>query len=130
MIMRLIDTVGVLFSPNEIIALWEKEDKHHDILVWHGMAWDIPENYQNIDRWQIFGVIQDKITESDRINIKINDAVTLTADVDVQLLEHGNWEEYGYKWRCTNCHGVVNLRGTTPEENRLHFCPMRCKDGR
>lgn len=80
--MRLIDSINNIFSHNEIIAIWEKEDEHHDILVWCGMAWQLPEEYKNIEKWQIVGAIADKITESDRINININDAVHLVQNAE------------------------------------------------
>ena len=34
----------------------------------------------------------------------------------------GRWEEYGYKWKCSECGGKINIDGT-PQENGLHFCP-------
>jgi hypothetical protein len=80
--MRLIDAIDNIFSHNEIIAILEEEDEHHDVLVWHGMAWQLPEEYKNIEKWQIVGVIADKITESDRINININDAVRLVQNAE------------------------------------------------
>ncbi|MBP3342290.1 MAG: hypothetical protein J6K99_07170 [Peptococcaceae bacterium] len=81
--MQLIDAIGNIFSHNEIIAIWEKEDEHHDVIVWRGMAWQLPDEYKNIEKWQIVGVIADKITESDQINININDAVKLIPTVDI-----------------------------------------------
>jgi len=41
----------------------------------------------------------------------------------IESVKHGKWEEYGYKWRCSCCHIRINLRGTLPEENGLHYCP-------
>lgn len=74
--MKLEEAIDVIFSHNEVVAIWDKYDDFHDICVWHGMAWDLPDKYKNVDRWQIFGAIVDKYTDSDRINIKINDAVS------------------------------------------------------
>ena len=93
--MRLIDAVDAIFSHNEMIAIWEKEDKHHNVLVWRGMAWQLPEEYENVDRWQIVGVMADKITESDQLNININDAVTLKPTADAYskgYVEQIRWE--------------------------------------
>lgn len=34
----------------------------------------------------------------------------------------GEWEKFGYKWRCSCCDKRINIDGT-PQENGLNFCP-------
>lgn len=34
----------------------------------------------------------------------------------------GRWIKYGYKWKCSECDGKINIDGT-PEENNLYYCP-------
>ena len=117
--MRLIDSINNIFSHNEIIAIWEKEDEHHDILVWCGMAWQLPEEYKNIEKWQIVGAIADKITESDRINININDAAHLIPTVDAVPVRHGKWERVEYSfvggYRCSCC-------GSKALDDSFNYC--------
>lgn len=127
--MRLIDAAGIIFSHNDIIALWEKEEEH-DVLIWYGMAWNIPKEYQNIERWQIFGAIQDKITESDRINIAINDAVTLPLAADAEPVWHGKWIEWNGmdipenhgRHKCSIC-GNYAIKPKYGEEILTKRCP-------
>lgn len=40
----------------------------------------------------------------------------------VTVQKRGNWEKYGYKWKCNNCLEKINIDGT-PEENGLYYCP-------
>ena len=69
--MKLVDAIDNIFSHNEIISIWEKTDEHSSTLMWHGMAWGLPEQYRNAEEWRIFGIIPYSIVEADVINIKI-----------------------------------------------------------
>lgn len=69
--MKLVDAIDNIFSHNEIIFIWEKTDEYSSTLMWHGMAWELPEQYRNVEGWRIFGVIPNSIVEADVINIKI-----------------------------------------------------------
>lgn len=67
------DVVGKLFSHNEIVALWrlKKVDNVH-YLLWRGMAWDIPREYQSMPFVKVFGTIPESIMQADTINIEID----------------------------------------------------------
>lgn len=69
--MRIKDAIDNIFSHNEIVAIWEREYKFYDKLVWQGMAWDMPKKYKEIEKWRIFGLIPENIDEADHINILI-----------------------------------------------------------
>jgi len=69
--MKLSKAIDVIFSHNEIIAVWEKINEREHEMKWRGMAWDLPEKYKNIKNWKIFGVIPESIDEADTINIKV-----------------------------------------------------------
>ena len=42
--------------------------------------------------------------------------------LDEQERPKGRWEKFGYKWKCSECDGKINIDGT-PKENGLNFCP-------
>ena len=131
--MRLIDSINNIFSHNEIIAIWEKEDEHHDILVWCGMAWQLPEEYKNIEKWQIVGAIADKITESDRINININDAAHLIPTIDavpvVRCKECKHWNQ-DEVFKTSSCRISYDEKGFEKQTDADFFCGYgKRKDG-
>lgn len=70
-------TVGqatdILFSHNEIIALWyiPEKDPHMKHELYHGEAWATPKEYQDLKLIRFFGAIPEKISEGDRINILV-----------------------------------------------------------
>lgn len=70
---KIVDVVDVLFSHNEILALWvaTKEEPKGYLLVWSGMAWNIPENLKSYAFVKIFGCIPDNIMKADNINIEV-----------------------------------------------------------
>lgn len=72
--MKLKEAVDLIFSHNEIIALWEidKSDKSYSNRVWKGMAWDIPNKYLDCNNWRIFGTIPESIVDADILNIRLN----------------------------------------------------------
>lgn len=65
--------VDVLFSHNEIVALWHEqgEERGTKYLLWRGMAWDIPKQYKTMPVIRFFGTIPQRFSESDTINIII-----------------------------------------------------------
>lgn len=72
--MKLRKAVDLIFSHNEIIALWEidKSDKNYSNRIWKGMAWDIPDKYLDCKNWRIFGTIPESIADADILNIRLN----------------------------------------------------------
>lgn len=42
--------------------------------------------------------------------------------VEAEPVRYGEWERFGYKWKCSNCEKRINIDGT-PKENGLNFCP-------
>ena len=69
--MKLSKAIDVIFSHNEIIAIWEKINEQEYEMKWRGMGWELPDKYKNIANWQIFGVIPESIDEADTINIRV-----------------------------------------------------------
>ena len=69
--MKLKEAIDVIFSHNELVALWKAEDKDHDIKIWSGMAHQLPDTYLEKSGWRIFGLIPEKISEADYINIRL-----------------------------------------------------------
>lgn len=64
--------VDVLFSHNELIALWvEEPDGLHSKRIWKGEAWKLSEPHSQYDFVRIFGLIPDSITTADYINILV-----------------------------------------------------------
>ena len=43
---------------------------------------------------------------------------------DVREERYGQWEKFGYKWKCSACNSKVNVDGT-PFDNNLFYC-SRC----
>lgn len=68
------DLIDTIISHNEIVGIWErrkdKEERYH-ILLWKGMAWDIPEEYLDRTFLNIFGIVPESITEADTVNISV-----------------------------------------------------------
>ena len=66
--------IDIIIGHNEIVGIWEqikdKEGRYH-ILLWRGMAWDIPEEYLDRTFLKIFGTISEKTSESDTVNIAV-----------------------------------------------------------
>lgn len=71
--MKLYDAIDNVFSHNELICIWKKIDEYDSTLMWSGMAWDLPEQYKQVEKWRIFGLIPDSILYADAINIRILD---------------------------------------------------------
>lgn len=69
--MKLGNAIDKIFSHNEIVAIWRENNDRFDIREWHGMAWQLPYWYKDVENWKIFGVIPDSINDADTINIRI-----------------------------------------------------------
>lgn len=84
---NLIDTI---IGHNEIVGIWErrkdKEGRYH-ILLWRGMAWDIPKEYLDRTFLKIFGVIPEKISVSDTVNIAVTPILISTEEAEQALRE-------------------------------------------
>lgn len=67
---KLIDIIDTIISHNAIVSLYiDRGDFNQEI--WHGMAWQIPDNYDDRKFVRIFGSVADDISESDTIRILI-----------------------------------------------------------
>ena len=62
-----------IFSHNERIAIWRPITKEEDILIWQGMAHELPKKFLTIKEWKIFGTVCESIIDSDVINIRIDE---------------------------------------------------------
>lgn len=84
---NLIDRV---IGHNEIVAIWErrknKEGRYH-ILLWRGMAWNIPEEYLNRTFLKIFGTVPESISNADSVNIAVT---SILKDTEKALEEREN----------------------------------------
>lgn len=67
------DMVDKFFSHNTVIALWydDPTDKRCSHLLWHGMAWDIPEKHMSLPFVKFMGIVAESIDKSDTLNIKV-----------------------------------------------------------
>lgn len=62
-----------IFSHNERIAIWLPITIEEDILIWQGMAHELPKEFLAIKEWKIFGAVCVSIIDSDVINIRIKE---------------------------------------------------------
>ncbi len=71
---KLNKAIDVLFSHNELIHLWYQSVDYDNgyTHIWKGEAWALPKEYCNISIIKFFGVIPDKISEGDYINILVD----------------------------------------------------------
>ena len=51
-----------------------------------------------------------------------DEAIELVKEIDEPERKRGRWIKYGFKWKCSECDGKINIDGT-PEENGLYYCP-------
>lgn len=68
------DLIDKVIGHNEIVAIWERrksKEGRYSILLWRGMAWDIPEEYLDRTILKIFGTVPESITEADTVNISV-----------------------------------------------------------
>lgn len=67
------DAIDTMFSHNEIIALWydRPKDGDHSYLLWRGEAWRLPKKYKDQRILRFKGIIPEKISEADTINLLV-----------------------------------------------------------
>lgn len=68
------DLIDKVIGHNEIVAIWERrksKEGRYSILLWRGMAWDIPKEYLDLTILKIFGTVPESITEADTVNISV-----------------------------------------------------------
>lgn len=71
--MKLGEAIDKIFSHNEVVAIWRKDDDRYDVCEWRGMGWQLPYHYKDVENWKIFGTIPDSINDADVINIRVED---------------------------------------------------------
>lgn len=68
------DLIDTIISHNEIVGIWERRKNkkgRYSVLLWRGMAWDIPKEYLDRTFLKIFGTVPESITEADTVNIAV-----------------------------------------------------------
>ena len=90
------EAVDKLFSHNEVVALWydKPSDKNHSYLLWRGMAHQIPKEYKENRILKFKGIIPERFSESDTINLLITPYVIPCEEAEAKLkeLERGEKE--------------------------------------
>lgn len=84
------DLIDTIISHNEIVGIWEsrknKGGRYH-VLLWKGMAWDIPEEYLDRTFLKIFGIVPETITEADTVNISVTPILKSVEEAEQALKE-------------------------------------------
>lgn len=68
------DLIDKVIGHNEIVAIWERrkgKEGRYSVLLWRGMAWEIPDEYLARTFLKIFGTVPYSITEADTVNIAV-----------------------------------------------------------
>ena len=83
------EAVDKLFSHNEVVALWydKPSDKNHSYLLWRGMAHQIPKEYKENRILKFKGIIPERFSESDTINLLITPYVIPCEEAEAKLRE-------------------------------------------
>lgn len=82
------DLIDKVIGHNEIVAIWERrkgEEGRYSVLLWQGMAWDIPEEYLARTFLKIFGTVPDNITKADTVNIAVTPILKLVEEAERAL---------------------------------------------
>lgn len=89
------EAVDKLFSHNEVVALWydKPSDKNHSYLLWRGMAHQIPKEYKENRILKFKGIIPERFSESDTINLLITPYVIPCEEAEAKLKELEGSEE-------------------------------------
>ena len=66
------DSIDLLFSHNDIIALWYSSSNEGLVRIWRGEAWSLPDEYNDIRILKFTGIAADVIWESDAINLIVD----------------------------------------------------------
>ena len=73
--MKLKKAIDNIFSHNEAVGIWKlKKDEYgnrHSVLVWRGLAFELPEKYLKSKNWKIFGTVSENPSDMILINIHI-----------------------------------------------------------
>lgn len=96
---NLIDTI---ICHNEIVGIWERrknKEGRYSVLLWRGMAWDIPEKYLDRTFLKIFGTVPKSITEADTVNIAVTPILISKEEVKQALKEVKTMANY----ECSTC---------------------------
>lgn len=89
------DLIDRVISHNEIVAIWERrknKEGRYDVLLWRGMAWDIPKEYLDRTFLKIFGTVPESITEVDTVNIAVTPVLISAEEAEQALKESKNDE--------------------------------------
>ena len=87
------DLIDAIISHNEIVGIWERrksKEGRYSVLLWRGMAWDIPEEYLDRTFLKIFGTIPEKISLSDTVNIAVTPILKSVEEAERALKEREN----------------------------------------
>lgn len=88
---KVVDLVDTIFSHNEIVALWAKDESEEGkpaYLIWRGMGHEIPENCAEMKFVRIFGAIPESIIDADVINILVEGV-----DAHDSVKDWPNWKK-------------------------------------
>lgn len=84
------DLIDKVISHNEIVAIWERrknKEGRYSVLLWRGMAWDIPKEYLDRTFLKIFGTVPESITEADTVNIAVTPILISEEEAEQSLKE-------------------------------------------
>lgn len=86
------DLIDKVIDHNEIVAIWERrknKEGRYSVLLWRGMAWDIPKEYLDRTFLKIFGTVPESIAEADTINIAVT-PILISEEAEQALKESVN----------------------------------------
>ena len=94
------EAIDVLFSHNEIIALWydKPNDTQHSFLLWRGEAWNIPEEFKDQRIIKIFGLVPESVMDADTINLRVTPYINHKREADTTIVIENNTEG-----KCSAC---------------------------
>lgn len=84
------DLIDTIISHNEIVGIWERrknKEERYDVLLWRGMAWDIPKEYLDRTFLKIFGTVPESITKADTVNIAVTPILISGEEAEQALKE-------------------------------------------
>ena len=87
------DLIDAIISHNEIVGIWERrksKEGRYSVLLWQGMAWDIPEEYLDRTFLKIFGTVPESITEADNVNILVTPILKSVEEAEQSLKKSEN----------------------------------------
>ena len=84
------DLIDTIIGHNEVVGIWERrkgEEGRYHVLLWRGMAWDIPEEYLNRTFLKIFGIVPESMSTADTVNIAITPILKPREEAEQALKE-------------------------------------------